>query len=401
MGMPERADFSARWIVKRAAKAALAGALTAVGIHNAVRLVRRRQAGGSRVLILSYHRVTRDFAASAQESLASLLVSAATLRRQLEHVGRTNEIVSLADARRILAEPARRGARDVVAVTLDDGYADVAEHALPILAALRVPATVFVPTGYLGTCRRLPHDRLHAALRELHRRGIPFERAGVPGQVQALLAACAEPGPAATLDRLIARLPHAQIAALADALEARLGRGEHDLPDGTRLMSWDEIRALDAAGIDVGGHTVNHAVLANLPLEEVRRELAGCRDQIEAHLGKRPRHFAYPNGYYTPAVQRAVAEAGFHAAVTIEDEENRHGGSAYSLKRKVLWENTTLGPVSWSGFVATCNLGGVFSTLGLARPVPGVRPDPVAPAPGPVAPAAAARAEAPSERAAS
>ncbi|BDG05853.1 polysaccharide deacetylase family protein [Anaeromyxobacter oryzae] len=380
--MAERADFSARWIAKRAVKAALAGALTAAGIHHAVRLVRRRQAGGSRVLILSYHRVTPDFAATARESLASLLVSTDTLRRQLELVGRRNDIVSLEEARRVLAEPpGRRRRRDVVAVTLDDGYADNAEHALPILAALKVPATVFIPTGYIGTERRLPHDRLHAALTELGRRGVPFERAGLPSPVQALLTACAESGPAATLDRLISRLPHDRLVALADALEARLGRTERDLPAGTRLMTWDEVRALDAAGIDVGGHTVNHAVLSNLPLAEARRELGACRDHVLEHLGKPPRHFAYPNGYYTPAVQREVGAAGFEAAVTIEDEENRRGQPAYGLKRKVLWENSTLGPVSWSGVVATCNVEGVFASLGLARPVPGVRPDPL-PEPG-------------------
>jgi peptidoglycan/xylan/chitin deacetylase (PgdA/CDA1 family) len=376
--MPERADFSARWIAKRTVKVALASALTAAGIHHAVRLVRRRQAGGSRVLILSYHRVTPDFEAAAKESLASLLVSTGSLRKQLEHIARRNDIVSLADARRILAEPPGKHRRsDVVAVTLDDGYADNAEHALPVFQALEVPATVFIPTGYIGTERRLPHDRLHASLTEVRRRGIPFERAGLPPPVQALLTACAEGGPAATLDRLISRLPHDRLVALADALETRLGRTERDLPAGTRLLTWDEVRALDAGGVEVGGHTVNHAVLSNLALVEARRELAGCRDDIAANLGKAPRHFAYPNGYYTPAVQGEVAAAGFEAAVTIEDEENRRGQPAFGLKRKVLWENSTLGPVSYSGAVATCNVEGVFSMLGLAKPVPGARLDPL------------------------
>lgn len=394
--MPERADFSARWIVKRAAKAAVAGALTGAGLHHAVRLWRRRQAGGSRVLILSYHRVTLDFQATAREALASLLVSKDTLRRQLQHVARHHEIVPLADARRILAEPPGKGRRnDVVAITLDDGYGDNAEHALPVLSELRVPATVFVPTGYIGTARRLPHDRLHASLTELQKRGVPFERAGIAPALQTLLSACAEAGPAATLDRLISRLPHDRLVAIADALEARLGRSERDLPAHTRLMTWDEVRALDAAGVDVGGHTVNHAVLANLPLPEARRELAGCRDHIAEQVGKPPRHFAYPNGYYTPAVQRATAEAGFEAAVTIEDEENRRGQPEFALKRKVLWENTTLGPVGWSGVVATCNIGGVFSTLGLAKPVPGVRPD------QPAEPALRQAGEDPAHRAAS
>lgn len=379
--MPERADSSAGWILRRAAKAAVAGALTAVGIHHAVGILRRSQAGGSRVLILSYHRVTPAFEASARNSLASLLVSVDALRRQLRHVGRTCEIVSLATAERILAEPAHRGVRDVVAVTFDDGYAEVAEHALPVLQALHVPATVFVPTGYIGTSRRLPHDRIHASLRELQARGIPFERAEISPPLQALLSACADAGPASTLDRLIARLSHDRLVAVADALERRLRRDERELPRGTRLASWEELRALHSAGVEVGGHTVNHAVLANLPLAAARREVEGCRDQIASQVGVRPRHFAYPNGYHSPAVREIVRTAGFQAAVTIEDEENRHGGDAFALKRKVLWENTTLGAMGWSSSVATCNLGGVFSTLRLSRPVPGARPDPV-PEPG-------------------
>jgi peptidoglycan/xylan/chitin deacetylase (PgdA/CDA1 family) len=373
----ERADSSAGWILRRAAKAAVAGALTAVGIHRAVERVRRRQAGGSRVLILCYHRVTPSFQASARESLPSLLVSVGALRRQLEHVARTHEIVSLEAAQRILSEPVRRGIRDVAAITFDDGYAEMAEHAAPVLRALRIPATVFVPTGYVGTSRRLPHDRLHASLSELRARGIPFERAQLPPAVQVLLSACADAGPASTLDRLISRLSHDGLLAVADALERRLGRDARDLPAGTRLATWDDLRALQAAGVDVGGHTVGHAVLANLSLAAARREVEGCRDQIAAHLGAPPLHFAYPNGYHTPAVRDLVRTAGFQGAVTIEDEENRHEGDPFARKRKVLWENTTLGAVGWSSSVATCNLGGVFSALGLSRPVPGARPDPL------------------------
>jgi peptidoglycan/xylan/chitin deacetylase (PgdA/CDA1 family) len=373
--MPERADDSAKWILKRTAKAAVAGALAALGAHHMVRLARRREAGGSRVLILSYHRITPDFGASSREALPSLLVSTDTLRRQLELVARTCEIVSLSDAWRVLAEPAAGPGKDVVAITLDDGYADNAEHALPVLRALRVPATVFVPTGYVGTERRLPHDRLYAAFTALHHRGVPFEHAGIPQPLQEWLAAAASTGPAATLDRLISRSPHPILVGVADALERRLGTSERDLPDGTRLLSWEQVSELHAAGVDVGGHTVNHVVLANLPLEDARREITGCSEAIQERLGVVPRHFAYPNGYYTPAIRRAVADAGFRAAVTIEDEENRRAGDPYALKRKVLWENTTKGPVGWSPSVATCNITGVFHALGLAKPVPGERTD--------------------------
>jgi peptidoglycan/xylan/chitin deacetylase (PgdA/CDA1 family) len=377
--MPERADNSPGWILRRTLKTAVAGALWTVGVHRLVRWVRRREAGGARVLILSYHRVTPDFEVSAAEGLPSLLVSAQTLRQQLQDVSRAREIVSLADARRILASPGGGApGRDYVAVTFDDGYADNHACALPVLEELAVPATVFVATGYTGTDRRLPHDRIHAALAELRRRGIPPERAGLAAPLQALLDACAERGPAATLDRLIARLSHDRLVAVADALGARVGLAERELPAGSRLMTWDELRALEAAGVEVGGHTVSHAVLANLPLAEARREIAGCRDALADRLGSRPRHFAYPNGYHTPAVRALVRECGFEAAVTTEDAENRRGGDPHALRRKVLWENTTLGPAGYSAALAACNLEGVFAALGLSRPVWGERPDALA-----------------------
>lgn len=376
--MPERADNSAGWILRRTVKAAAAGALLVGGVHHLVRAWRRREAGGTRVLVLSYHRATLDFETSAGEALPSMFVSAQTLQRQLELVARTREIVSLADARRILAEPHGTRRRDVAVVTFDDGYADNHHVALPVLSALKVPATFFVATGYAGSRRRLPHDRIYATLSELARRGIPPERAGLAPHVQSLLSACAEPGPAATLDRLIARLPHDRLVAVAEALEARTGLAQEDLPPDSRVMTWDELRELDAAGMDVGGHTVNHAVLANLPLAAARRELAGCRDMIAEHLRRPPRHFAYPNGYHTPAVRRAASEAGFEAAVTTEDRENVRGSDALAMPRKVLWENSTLGPVSYSRAIATCNLDSVFQAVGLAKPMSGERPDPIA-----------------------
>lgn len=372
MRVPERADGSVRWRVRRALKVAVAGGLVLSGAEGAVRAWRRRQAGGVRVLIVAYHHVTHDYAAAVQEGLPSLLVSAATLRLQLSQLARTREVVSLHDAQRILASPPRRGPpRDVVSITFDDGYADLHGVALPVLEELHVPATAFVATGYAGTERRLPHDRLYAALAELAGRGLGPCQAGLSRPLQAALDACGELGPAAALDLLIARLAPPVLSALADALAARVGQDERELPPATRLMGWDELHAVQAAGIEVGGHTVSHAVLPLLPPEQARREVEGCRDQLRERLGRAPRHLAYPNGYHTAAVRRLVAEAGFAGAVTTEDRENVRGGDPYRLQRKMIWENTTLGPRAFSEALATCNLEGVFSALGLARAVPG------------------------------
>jgi peptidoglycan/xylan/chitin deacetylase (PgdA/CDA1 family) len=374
--MFERMELDPKRLVRRIAKTAAAGALVASGAHRALRALRQLQAPGPRVLLLSYHRATLDFAESARDAIPSMLVSAATLRRQLEQVGRTFEVVSLSEAARILSEGGRAPRRAFAAVTFDDGYADNHAVALPVLSALRIPATVYVATGFTGTEARLTHDRLWATLRELARRGIPPARAGLEPPLQVLLSACASRGVAATLDRLIARVPHPRLVALAEALEARTGIAPSDLPAATRLLDWDELRELSAAGLDVGGHSVRHAVLPNLPLGQVRREIEGCRDAIAARLGRPPRHFAYPNGLHSPAVRRAVREAGFETGSTTEDRENVRGCDLYALRRKVLWESSTLGPLGYSAALAACSFEGVFSALRLSRAVPGERPDP-------------------------
>ncbi len=54
-------------------------------------------------------------------------------------------------ARLVFADDAAPvGTRPAVAVTFDDAFQCVFDHALPLLARLEIPATVFVPTAYLG-----------------------------------------------------------------------------------------------------------------------------------------------------------------------------------------------------------------------------------------------------------
>jgi peptidoglycan/xylan/chitin deacetylase (PgdA/CDA1 family) len=374
--MAHRSDVTPRERLRRAAKEAAAGALLAAGVHRVVRALRTRQAGGARVLLLSYHRATLDFAESARDAIPSMLVSARTLRRHLEHLARTWEIVSLSDAARILAEGPRGPGRAFAAVTFDDGYADNHAVALPVLAALRIPATIYVATGFTGSEARFTHDRLFVTLRELTRRGITPDRAALPAPLQAYLSAAAGTTPAETLDRLIAWTPHPVVVAIAEALEARTGRTPADLPPGARPLDWDEVRELAAAGLEVGGHSVNHAALPNLPIADARREIEGCRDAIAEAIGLPPRHFAYPNGFHSPAVRRAVREAGFETGATTDDRENYRGGDPYALRRKVLWEGSTLGPLGYSAALATCSFEGVFGALKRRGTDAGERPDP-------------------------
>ncbi len=83
-------------------------------------------------------------------------------------------------------------------------------------------------------------------------------------------------------------------------------------------MSWDDVRRLDSALIEVGAHTKSHPILATCTGEQQRIEIAECKQTIEAQLGAQVNAFCYPNGQpddFTDETVRIVREAGFTSAV--------------------------------------------------------------------------------------
>ncbi|HYW83683.1 MAG TPA: polysaccharide deacetylase family protein, partial [Spirochaetia bacterium] len=80
-------------------------------------------------------------------------------------------------------------------------------------------------------------------------------------------------------------------------------------------MTWDEVEALDEAGMQIGDHTLTHPYLQRIADDEtLRREILGAKQTIEKHIGKPITTFAYPFGQYNERVVSFVREAGFTSA---------------------------------------------------------------------------------------
>ena len=85
---------------------------------------------------------------------------------------------------------------------------------------------------------------------------------------------------------------------------------------GRPLLSAEQIEAMGNEGWDIGGHTVSHPDLTTLDAKGLRREITGCRTQLEELLGRPVISFCYPSGCVDAFARNAVAEAGFTNAVT-------------------------------------------------------------------------------------
>jgi peptidoglycan/xylan/chitin deacetylase (PgdA/CDA1 family) len=80
-------------------------------------------------------------------------------------------------------------------------------------------------------------------------------------------------------------------------------------------LTWDEIAAMQRAGMHFGAHTVSHPYLPTLPLAMATEEITQSKTDLEAHLGQSVSVFAYPYGRTDLAVTRLVQRAGFGVAL--------------------------------------------------------------------------------------
>lgn len=99
-------------------------------------------------MILAYHAVAK---CPRADDPHALFLDPELFERQMDYLARTRTVVSLDDA--TSTGGSNRG-RPRVAITFDDGYRSLIEHAVPILEHHGFPAAVFVPTAVIGDRNR-------------------------------------------------------------------------------------------------------------------------------------------------------------------------------------------------------------------------------------------------------
>jgi peptidoglycan/xylan/chitin deacetylase (PgdA/CDA1 family) len=98
------------------------------------------------VAVLAYHSI----AASPTRSFAAFTVDPALFDEHLAALCEDGlEAIPFCEVPATLA-----AGRDAVAISIDDGFADAGQNAAPALLAHGLPATLFVPSGYVGGSSR-------------------------------------------------------------------------------------------------------------------------------------------------------------------------------------------------------------------------------------------------------
>ena len=247
-------------------------------LRKAARWLRSRYSPGA--LILGYHRV-----AHVHSDPHGLCVSPQHFEEQLAVLRREARPIALGELLRGLQEghvPAR-----AIAVTFDDGYADVLAQAQPLLERYEIPATVFVVSGCLGGS---------------------FWWDGAP-QTAATNGA-------------------ADSVALQD--------------DDGRALTLQELACLASKpSIDVGAHSVGHPALAALTVTEQRYEVEESKATLEDLIAQPVRGFSYPHGSASDVTRDIVRRSGYAYACSSFNDVARVASDPFYLPR--FW------PGDWDG----------------------------------------------------
>jgi peptidoglycan/xylan/chitin deacetylase (PgdA/CDA1 family) len=270
-----------------------------------------RRLNRGKALILMYHR----FAQHEDEDGAK--TSARSFVTHLEYLKAHYRLAPLS----LISEHIHTGKRlppATAAVTIDDGYRDAYTVAFPLLRERKIPATLFVATGFVDLECWLWTDKMRYVLSHTKARKIEVN-IGDRKLSLALGDQASRAAAASRVNSLLKTMPDAakdnEIMRLAALLSVEIPKLP---PEEFQPLTWDEAREMEHDGIEIGSHTRSHPILTKVDDVRLQAELCESKSRLETIFSRRIDLFCYPNGNMDERVRRAAAQAGYRCAVTVE-----------------------------------------------------------------------------------
>lgn len=271
--------------MKHIAKKVLGGVFGNKLVVNILKCINKKK-----LIILYYHRVVNKNEAENIRT-PGMYVDVDEFEAQMEFIKNFYHPISETDI--IHSVNNRKKLPDYsIWITFDDGYRDIYTRAFPILKKYKIPATVFITTGFINKTIIPCKDYIAYAVRM---RGMEEIKHSIDEKVEILPLGNKEEQNN-TIKRLCgvlenkSRFEQEYLKKLIELFKVKI----EDIPD--IFLRWDEIKKMSQDGLSIGAHTVTHRRLSLLSSEEIEKEVLESKSEIEERLGKKVISFAYPKG---------------------------------------------------------------------------------------------------------
>ena len=273
-----------------------------------------------KVVILTYHRVLSPSELARHYVQPGMYVRADVFEAQMQFLKEHFEVLSLSRLFELWAGGGLDAGTRYCVVTFDDGWRDNYVHAYPVLRRLGIPATIFLPTRFVGTGEWFWPEKLAYLVEQRWeaRAGRNADRGALEAEIEAE----------------IGRWKLMRRAEIDRALEKLVRESGASLPLDRLVMSWDEVAKMARHGVSFGSHSMTHAILTLESTADVERELRGSLRELEERQVNCVPVFCYPNGNYSAEIADQVRAAGYRGAMCAEPGwETRVPKNVFALRR--------------------------------------------------------------------
>jgi peptidoglycan/xylan/chitin deacetylase (PgdA/CDA1 family) len=266
-----------------------------------------------RTCILMYHRVLRADQVATIGPQPGMYVTTDTFAEHLRFLADQFRVLPLS----VVLEAWRHGSwnsrEPQCVITFDDGWIDTYEHAFPLLQRYRLPATVFLPTAFVGTNECFWPDVLLHVFRSLDRFGRGDEREELRHELGARPRHGAPFGEAT--DDLIERCKELPVDRRRSLLQ-RFSRLTAPRAASPQVVDWPAVEVMSRHGMSFGSHTHTHPILTQLSDTEVSEELSVSLRALSRPTINAIPVLSYPNGSCNSRIAAIARQCGYQAAVS-------------------------------------------------------------------------------------
>jgi len=285
-----------------------------------------------KVIILAYHRILPEKEVQRYFVQPGIYVQEDVFDTQMKFLKEYFSIISFAELLDLWNNKAISKDQRYCVITFDDGWLDNYLYAYPILQKYNIPATIFLPTAFIGTNYWFWPEKLGYLLKHY------FVVSGSRSIELIPLFSKEKKRGIRSIDDIIESIIEKYKESMDKEIEEiieKLSKGLNiKIPSERILLNWKEIEEMSKHRISFGSHSCNHKILTKLSANEIEKEL---KDSMCTLQGKKINYipvFCYPNGNYNQGIIKQVKATGYRSAVSIlYGYEEGSPQDLFSLKR--------------------------------------------------------------------
>ncbi len=281
-------------------------------------------------LIINYHSFVKSLE-NVMETHPTVTHLIDDFEKEVIFLKKYFDIVSLSEVVDTLKEE-KVFLKPTIVITVDDGFKDNFDLLFPVLEKHNISVTIFLSTGVINTNKRLWVNRLDQMIGQA--KGGELNLNNLFNNQRFTLQSVDEKREA--YKQIVGALKDVKIEQRDESLkdiEKQLGSPNENKP---LMLSWDEIKLMNESLVEFGAHTVNHPILTSVSLSEAQQEIFDSKLEIEKHLKKEVKHFAFPNGRpqdFSEELRDYCKEIGFQSVSSCDFGVNIKKVDNFNLKR--------------------------------------------------------------------